>query len=202
MMSFDLKDTKNQMIVLGALVFVLGAYFWFSLVFSPNTKMIEVRVVEHERILRDLSAVEMKAKSFDALKLEYESLYRQYLKISSLLPDERQLEGFLLQLHQTAVTTDIQVTGITPKVPVATGFYMTNAFQMEVSGSYHSLGRFFARVANFPFIANVRNVQMDAVPLTGSDAVDQSGRPRTLTATFEIDTYFASEANAIQPLNL
>lgn len=202
MMSFDLKDTKNQMIVLGALVFILGGYFWYSLVFSPNTEMIESRISEHERILRDLSAVEMKAKSFDALKLEYESLYRQYLKISSLLPDERQLEGFLLQLHQTAVTTDIQVTGLTPAAPVATGFYMTNAFQMEVTGTYHSLGRFFARVANFPFIANVRNVQMEAVPFTGSDAVDHSGRARTLTATFEIDTYFASEANAIQPLNL
>ncbi len=202
MMSFDLKDTKNQIIVLGALVFILGGYFWYSLVYSPNAELIESRISEHERILRDLSAVEMKAKSFDALKLEYESLYRQYLKISSLLPDERQLEGFLLQLHQTAVTTDIQVTGLTPAAPVATGFYMTNAFRMEVTGTYHSLGRFFARVANFPFIANVRNVQMEAVPFTGSDAVDHSGRARTLTATFEIDTYFASETNAIQPLNL
>ena len=201
-MSFDLKDTKNQIIVLVGLVLVLGVYFWYSLVFSPNTLMVETRVAEHERILRDLSSVEMKAKSFDALKLEYESLYRQYLKISSLLPDERQLEGFLLQLHQTAVTTDIQVTALTPTAPVATGFYMTNAFQMEVTGTYHSMGRFFARVANFPFIANVRNVKMEGVPISGNADIDQSGRPRTLTATFEIDTYFASEANAIQPLNL
>jgi Tfp pilus assembly protein PilO len=199
-MAFDLKDSKNQKIVLAVMVVVLGAYFWYAKVYSPNVARIEAKVAEHERILTDLRNVELKAKSFDALKDEYESLYAQYLQISSLLPDQRQLEDFLLQLHQAAITTETEITAVTPKPPMASGFYMTNGFQMEVSGSYHALGRFFASVANFPFIANVRNVQITALPM--STQVDpKSGKGQTLTATFSIETYFASEAAAIQPLN-
>jgi Tfp pilus assembly protein PilO len=199
-MAFDLKDSKNQKIVLAALVVVLGAYFWYAKVYSPNMARIEAKVAEHERILTDLRNVELKAKSFDALKEEYESLYAQYLQISSLLPDERQLEDFLLQLHQAAITSETEITGVTPKPPVPSGFFMTNGFQMEVTGSYHGLGRFFASVANFPFIANVRNVQITALPL--STQVDtKSAKAQSLTATFSIETYFASEAAAIQPLN-
>ena len=198
-MAFDLKDSKNQKLVLGVLVLCLGMYFWYTRMYSPNQMRIEAKAAEHERILGDLRSVEMKAKSFDVLKEEYEALYSQYLQISSLLPDERQLEEFLLQLHQTAVTTEIEVVSVTPKTPVATGFYMTNGFQMEVAGNFHSLGRFFASVANFPFIANVRGVQLAAVPLSQEEGKEK--RKKTLTATFEIDTYFASEAAAIQPLN-
>jgi Tfp pilus assembly protein PilO len=77
---------------------------------------------------------------------------------------------------------------------------MTNGFQMEVSGSFHSLGRFFASVANFPFIANVRNVQITAMPMS-AQADEKGAKKETLTATFSIETYFASEAAAIQPLN-
>lgn len=200
-MALDLKDTKNQKLVLAVLVLCLGAYFWYARVFSPNTAEIEAKLAEHEHILGDLRAVEMKAKSFDALKEEYEVLYSQYVNISSLLPDQRQLEDFLLQLHQTALTTEIEVTAVTPQTPVATGFYMTNGFQMEVAGTYHTLGRFFASVANFPFIANVRNVQIAAVAMGSGDS-GKGKRARTLTATFEISTYFASEAAAIEPLQL
>jgi len=199
-MAFDLKDSKNQKLVLVALVVCLGVYFWYAKVYSPNVARIEAKVAEHERILTDLRNVELKAKSFDALKEEYESLYAQYLEISSLLPDERQLEDFLFQLHQSAITTETEITAVTPKTPVAAGFYMTNGFQMEVAGSYHSLGRFFASVANYPFIANVRNVQITALPMSAQ--VDSKGKKQeTLTATFSIETYFASAAASIQPLN-
>jgi type IV pilus assembly protein PilO len=200
-MAFDLKDPRNQKLVLVVLVLCLGVYFWYTRVFSPNGDQIASKISEHERILGDLRSVEMKAKSFDALKEEYEVLFSQYINISSLLPDNRQLEGFLLQLHQTALTTEIRVTSVTPQAPASTGFYITSGFQMEVEGTYHSLGRFFASVANFPFIANIRNVQIAAVPMGQQDTQGRKKR-RTLTATFEISTYFASEEAAIQPLNL
>lgn len=197
-MAFDLKDSKNQKLVLVVMVLVLGVYFWYARVYSPNLEIIEAKSVEHERILTDLRNVELKAKSFDALKAEYESLFMQYQNISSLLPDKRQLEGLLIQLHQSAVTTETEITSVTPQVPVPTGFYQTNAFRMEVAGNYHSLGRFFASIANYSFIANIRNVQFSAVPLAGATDIDDK---KTLTAAFDVDTYFASEDAAIQPLN-
>src|SRR5512134_945218 len=102
-MAFDLKDPRNQKIVLAVLALALGVYFWYGRVYSPNVARIEAKSAEHERILTDLRNVELKAQSFDALKSEYEVLYQQYVQISSLLPDKRQLEDFLLELHQSAV---------------------------------------------------------------------------------------------------
>lgn len=197
-MAFDLKDSRNQKLVLIVMVFVIGAYFWYARVYSPNVAIIEAKSAEHERILTDLRNVELKAKSFDALKTEYESLFEQYQHISSLLPDKRQLEGLLMQLHQSAVTTETEITSVTPQPPVPTGFYQTNAFRMEVAGNYHSLGRFFASIANYSFIANIRNVQFSAVPLTTGENADEK---KTMTAAFDVDTYYASEDAAIQPLN-
>lgn len=200
-MALDLKDPKNQKLVLVAMVLLLGGYFWYARMYSPKSEQIQAKISEHERILGDLRSVEMKAKSFDALKEEYEILYSQYVNISSLLPDQRQLADFLLQLHQSALTTEIEVAAVTPQIPIATGFYMTNGFQMEVAGTYHTLGRFFASVANYPFIANIHNVQIASVPL-GPNETGKGKKARTLTATFEITTYFASEAAAIEPLQL
>jgi len=198
-MAFDLKDSKNQKTVLVLLFLVLGVYFWYARVYSPNLDIIEAKAAEHERILTDLRNVELKAKSFDALRTEYESLYDQYSRISSLLPDQRQLEDLLFQLHQSAVTTETEITSVTPQPPVPTGFYQTNAFRMEVAGTYHTLGRFFASIANYPFIATVRNVQITAVPMGAADANEKN--KKTLTAAFDVETYYASESAAIQPLN-
>ena len=94
-MAFDLKDSRNQKLVLAVTVLCLGVYFWYTRFFSPDQHQIASRIADHERILGDLRSVEMKAKSFDVLRDEYEALYRQYLQISSLLPDQRQLEDFL-----------------------------------------------------------------------------------------------------------
>jgi Tfp pilus assembly protein PilO len=82
----DLKDPKVQKILLGGLILFLIVYFWYARIYSKNSKVISQKQIEYENILTNLKNVEMKAKSFENLKAEYEKLLKRYQKVELLLP--------------------------------------------------------------------------------------------------------------------
>ena len=85
----DLKDPKTQKLFLAALVAFLVIYFWYARIYSVNIKKINVKQVEYEMLLTNLKNVEMKAKSFQNLKAEYEGLLDRYKQVELLLPEEK-----------------------------------------------------------------------------------------------------------------
>jgi Tfp pilus assembly protein PilO len=82
------------------------------------------------------------------------------------------------------------VRELTPLGTQAGDFYNTNMYSLEVEASYHGLGKFFAKVANFPFIVNVSELEMKSstgvVPGMGPKSKDND---KTLNATFKMSTY-------------
>ncbi|MCK4385176.1 MAG: hypothetical protein KAW52_02815, partial [candidate division Zixibacteria bacterium] len=95
----DLKDPKTQKILLGGLIFFLIVYFWYARIYSENSKAISQKQIEYENIVTNLKNVEMKAKSFESLKTEYEKLLERYKGAELLLPEEKQIPLFLTQMH-------------------------------------------------------------------------------------------------------
>jgi type IV pilus assembly protein PilO len=206
----DLKDSKTQKIVIAVLAFFIVVYFWYSRLYTNYSSQINNNRQEFETITTDLRNVEMKAKSLDALKLEYTGLTNRYQEIESLLPEVKQVPSILVQLHTASSITGTRITKIHPLPVESQEFYEVAAFEVEITGTYHDFGRFVSYVANFPFIANVSDVQIAAenrpksktVAEDKEDVVEVGRKKATMNAKFTLSTYYVKESERLAELSL
>jgi type IV pilus assembly protein PilO len=190
---------------MAVLAFFVVVYFWHSRLYSKYDHQLDLKSQQFERITTDLRNVEMKAKSLDALKLEYEQLVNRYHEIEALLPEVKQIPSFLVQLHTASSLTGTKITSIQPMETESERFYNIASFQIQMTGSYHNLGHFLSYVANFPFIANVSDMQIvsQKVTISESDVTDESDKKKyeeTVSAIFNISTYYVKEEERLQEL--
>jgi type IV pilus assembly protein PilO len=193
----DLKDPKNQRYILVGLVAFLGIYFWYTRVFSGFSSNLSRTQTEYEQILSNLKNVEMKAKTSEALKKEYQELFKKYQATELLLPDEKQVPALLSQLHVAGISNQVEVSEIVPKGTLPQTFYEAAEFDLSVTGSFHAVGSFLASIANFPFIVNVASLQM-----TGSQQAGGDVKKETVTVNLKLTTYYVKESEKLQPITL
>ncbi len=193
----DLRDTKTQKFLLGGLAVFLVFYFWYARIYSKKATLIEQRQVQYEDLLSDLKSVEMKTKTFENLKEEYGKLLKRYHKVERLLPEEKQIDLFLMQMHSASSANQIGVIQIIPRGATPTSFYNTNSFDIEISGSYHNLGSFLGSIANFPFLANVSDVTITALP-QGEQIPEQKGQ--SVTASLKLTSYYVREEERLKKI--
>jgi len=206
----DFKDPKNQKIIIAIVSFLIVIYFWYSRVYSRYDNQISMKSQEFETITTNLKNVEMKAKSLDALKVEYSSLVDRYHDIESLLPEVKQIPSFLVQLHTASSLTGSKITRIQPLPITSEEFYNVASFEIELTGTYHNFGTFTSYIANFPFIANIsrmeiqaQNVAIAATEAEHDDNIQEVGKKKeTMTATFILSTYFVKESALLKELEL
>ena len=191
----DLKDPKTQKILLGGLIILLILYFWYARIYSKNSQAIGQKQIEYENILTNLKNVEMKAKSFESLKTEYEKLLKRYKEVELLLPEEKQTPLFLTQMHFAAQSSQTNITQIIPQGTTPIDFYNVNSFNIEIAGSYHNFGDFLSDIANFPFIACVSGVTITGVP---QEAQVPKSEDKTITASFRLNTYYIQEGQKLK----
>lgn len=191
----DLKDPKIQKFLLGGLVIFLALYFWYARIYSKNATLVEQKQLQYENLMTDLKIVELKTKSFEGLKEEYERLLERYQKVERLLPEEKQIPQLLMQMHSAASANQTGILQIIPRQAIPVSFYNVSSFDVEVTGSYHDLGSFFSSIANFPFLANVSNVTINALPQEGQIPEEKK---RSLTASLELTTYYVKEEERLK----
>lgn len=205
----DLKDSRTQKIAIAVLAFFIVTYFWYSRVYSRNNSVIDAKSQEFETITTNLRNVEMKAKSLDALKIEYSGLIKQYHKIESLLPEVKQVPSLLVQMHTASSLTGTKITKLQPLPVAPENFYNRASFEIEMEGTYHDFGKFISYVANFPFIANVDNVVVKNKQIKRVVMHDEENKPQeigrkreTIIATFVLSTYYVQEDERLEELVL
>ena len=206
----DFRDSKNQKIAISVLAFFVVVYFWYSRVYTNYDNQLTVKNQEFETVTTHLKDVEMKAKSLEALQLEYEDLLDRYDEIEALLPEVKQIPSILVQLHTASSLTGTKITKIEPKPNRTESFYNIASFEVEMVGTYHDFGQFVSYVANFPFIANISdmNIKAQNIAISSSKAAAEKGpaevgkKKETITATFVLSTYFVKEGERLKELTL
>lgn len=204
----DFKDAKIQKIGLAALAFFIIVYFWYSRLYTNYDSQISLKSQEFETITTNLRNVEMKAKSLDALQMEYVNLVERYHEIEALLPEVKQIPSLLVQLHTASSLTGTKITRIQPLPIKPEDFYNAASFEIEMTGTYHDFGRFIGYVANFPFIANISDMELTSLnvavgkPAAEKDGLEEVKRKETISAVFTLSTYFVKEDEQLQELTL
>jgi type IV pilus assembly protein PilO len=187
------KDPKIQIIAFIVMLFLAASYFWYSKIYGVYSEKIAVKKIQYEKELADLHSVKQKAATLDDLQREFDELQMKYKKVELLLPEVKEDESFLSQVHAAAQVTGSKVTELTPMGTQPEQFYMTNVYSLQVESSYHGLGNFFARVANFPFIVNISSLEMKSISPGAIAAKKDRDSDNDVIATFKMSTYNAKQ---------
>ncbi len=191
----DFKDPKTQKWLLGALAAVAVVYFWHSKIYSGYEQKITSEYARYEMLQTELKSVEMKCRTIDALKSEYNDLTGRYRTIAMLLPEDDQIASLLAKVHSAALETSSRVASVEPQAAVSEGFYDRHDYQLTVHSTYHDFGDFLARISNLPFIVNVGSVHM--VTVSEQDNPQTAHGDFTMTATLTISTYQVKESERL-----
>jgi type IV pilus assembly protein PilO len=199
----DIKDPRLHKIAIGVLVVVVLVLFWHSRFYSKYQNELTQKQARYEKILTELNQVKLKAKSLKGLQEEYQELLQRYDKVQMLLPNEKQVAKFLMQLHTASARTQSRVIEVTPQQERVKDFYKICDYEIKFTGTFHEFGEFLAGVANFPFITNVSQISIKGLdPQTVKNDKRSEYDQVTLEATFTLSTYFVKEDQklaAIQP---
>jgi Tfp pilus assembly protein PilO len=186
----NLRDPKTQIVAVIVVLFLGLYYLWFAKVYTPFQAQIAAKEIQRGNLLTQLHKVEEKAATLTELQKEYSDLQVKYKKVELLLPERKEDEAFLSQLHAAAQLTNSIVTDVTPMGTVPSEFYETNNYSIEVEATYHGLGRFLAKVANFPFIVNLDNITLNSPAQRLSSMSNEALKDeKPVIATFKVSTY-------------
>ena len=191
----NLRDPKNQIAIFVVVLFVVIYYIWFTRIYTSYQEEIDGSKVTRSTLLTKLHGVIAKAETLEELEKEYNELQLKYKKVELLLPEKKEDEAFLNQIHAAAQLTNSIVRKITPLGTRESDFYNTNSYNIEVESSYHGLGKFFAKIANFPFIVNVTDLELKSSAVAGGVGGTMLGTPvkiepdKAVVATFRLSTY-------------
>ena len=191
----DIKDPRLHKIAIAVLIIAVVVMFWHSRFYSKYQSDLTQKRAKYEKILTELNQVKLKAKSLKGLQEEYEALLERYDKVEMLLPDEKSVAKFLMQLHTASARTQSRVLEVTPKAERAKDFYKITDYEVKFTGTFHEFGEFLASVANFPFITNVSGIDIKSVEEDNSKKDKMSEFDAlTLEATFILSTYYAQDS--------
>lgn len=122
---------------------------------------------------------------------------KQQLEIERhIVPDDKEVDGFLKMLDAEAAKAGIEVRRYTAKPVQTKEFYSELPFEMELDGPYYSVVNFFDQVSKLERIVNIGNLLI-ATPKKGTEAKTkhtyQYAANESIVATCTASTFFSHD---------
>ena len=122
---------------------------------------------------------------------------KQQLEIERrIVPDEKEVDGFMKMMDAEAMKAGVEVRRYTAKPTSAKEFYTELPFEMELDGPYYSMLSFFDRVGKLERIVNVSGLLV-ATTKKPTDAkakhTYQYAPNESVVATYTATTFFSHD---------
>ena len=152
------RPYRMAMVPLVALL-VLGSYGWF--VYRPaRAEVLKAEAQERdlERKVSEVRAIVANLAAFETELAEMEQRLKQALR---QLPDSKELPGLLTDVTSLGKDAGLEFKAFRPQDEIARDFYAEVPIEIEFSGDYHDIARFFDKVSKLPRIVNVSQLNME-----------------------------------------
>jgi len=152
------KPYRMAMVPLVA-VLVLGGYGWF--VYKParaEALAAEAKASDLERQVSEVRAIVSNLAAFEAEIADLEQRLKQALR---QLPDSKELPGLLTDVTSLGKDAGLEFKAFRPHDEIGRDFYAEVPIEIEFSGDYHDIARFFDKVSKLPRIVNVSELNME-----------------------------------------
>lgn len=131
------------------------------------------------------------------LQAEMDALQKQLATLQTIVPEEKQLDQFILMLQAAAASSGVSIRKLTSKPVTQQPYYFEMPFEIECDGPYYAVLDFFGRLGRLSRIINVGDLK-----LTGIDPTSQTGGSKfhmtpgtSVTGVITITTFFTKAAD-------
>jgi type IV pilus assembly protein PilO len=190
-----------------------GLKQWAALVVAGLlvTVALYFTVFKSQRAANDAAQVNLQSKKRENAELEayrpklaeierQVASLKQQLEIERrIVPDEKEVDGFMRMLDSEALKAGIEVRRYTAKPVSSKEFYTELPFEMELDGPYYSMLNFFDRVGKLERIVNISDLLVASTKKPSEAKAKhtyQYAASESIVATCTATTFFSHDTPA------
>ena len=162
-------NLQQKLLVLGIiliLILLLDLYVWPGYLAERNTytglqeqeRSVQAKVLETQAI----------ADHKEEFQNELNKLSQQLNEALTKLPNNPEVDKYLVTLNTLSKTTELNVVQIEPKAEVVKGFYAEIPVQIHLTGTYDDIAMFLYKLAELQRIINVSDLDLKVMQQTST----------------------------------
>ncbi len=190
----ELSGVKQLGLLLAGAALVTAALYYTMFKGQQEANATAQQTLEAK--LRENAELESYKPRLAEMERQVASLKQQLEIESHIVPNEKEVDGFMKMLDAEAMKAGIEVRRYTAKPVAAKEFYTEVPFEVELDGPYYSMLNFFDRVGKLERIVNVSDL------LVASTKKPQDAKPKhtyqyaageSVVATCTATTFFSHD---------
>ncbi|KMQ51620.1 Type IV pilus biogenesis protein PilO [Chitinispirillum alkaliphilum] len=189
-LNFSNPKVRNPLIAL-VVALVMG-FLWYVQYYNDAQMQLQSQRRVKEQKEAELRTIIALRPQLDVLRREKIIAEQRLDSLRSIFPDHKHVPRLIKDLASVSKASNIVTTKFNPLPEIQREYYVENRYNVAVSGMYHSLGDFYAYLANFPLIINLSSVIISANPGYREAAANENQHgafANSIVATFEMTTF-------------
>ena len=180
---------------LGVTIVLVLAGLWIP--GAPNQKVradLEAAKAQVGPLRSEVDSLRVYEQRRIELQSEMEALQKQLATLQTIVPDDKQVDQFIIMLQTAAATSGVSIRRIKPLPVVAKDFHYDMPVELDVDGPYFSVIDFFEKLSRLSRIINVGDLKLTGLgPTTVPKFPVTSGT--TITGTMTVTTFFSQPSD-------
>jgi type IV pilus assembly protein PilO len=156
---------KIALLIVLILAEIAALFFFLILPRYKDMKDLEEKLANLQQQVQENRIL---AAKLPILQKEYDQLNRQLEAALTELPNEKEIPGLLTSVTDEGKKAGLDFLVFRPKPEQPKDFYAAVPVDIAISGSFSSVGNFFAAVGNLPRIMNISNVNFSEIRGSGN----------------------------------
>jgi len=156
---FSDLSVRSQLLVFAGLSVLIVVGAWQVLI-GPAREEYSTRASRLTMLQGEVARAQATADKLAQFDKEVQALELTLKQTTAVLPDEKDPQDVLRNLHELASETAMDLSSFTPKPIAIKTQYSEWPIQIGLEGGYHDLGRFFDRVATMSRLMSVTDLNI------------------------------------------
>ncbi len=197
----ELSGIKQWGVVIAGGLLVTAALY-FTVFKSQNEKNTAAQHALDDKI-RENNELESYRPKLKQMEQQLAELKQQLEIEQRIVPDEKQIDGFMTMMDAEASKAGVELRRFTAKDVKQQQYYTEVPFDMELDGPYYSTLNFFDRVSKLERIVNISALLISTTKSpSGAKAKHQYqyAPNESIVATFTATTYFSRNQQPSAPV--
>jgi len=190
----DLSGKVQLGIVVGLLVVITGAMYWF--VYQDMDKNNRTLKATLKTKQDENAALRPYADKKADMERRIATLKDQLEQMKRIVPDEKEAPQFMEMMQAEARKAGIEIRRYEAKPTSSKEFFSEVPWEIDIDGPYYSVLRFFENVSHLDRIVNVANLRMAGVNKSADAGVRktyQYAPTESVVVSCQTTTFFSHE---------
>lgn len=148
--------------IIGVIVVAIASGYFF-LFYQENAEELKALHAQELELQRKLSEVRSIAANISAFEAEIEDLEIHLKTVLRQLPNNKELEVLLTDISNLGKTAGVEIRSFKRGKELSHDFYAEVPIDLELTGEFHDVARFFELVSKLPRIVNMGSLNIKVV---------------------------------------